>query len=69
MRPLITISIYLAWGGSLFLGGCGAAMDDEEMRRVKRITCESLLMAYHDAVDAGVEIEPEQMAIVEGCGE
>jgi hypothetical protein len=67
MRPVLLGSLYLPFAWTLFLGGCGAHMDEIEMSQAKAITCESLLRVYYEAVDAGVDIEPEQMAIVEEC--
>jgi hypothetical protein len=60
-------SIYLAMPWTLLLLGCCYHLDNEAMSEVKDITCESLMAVYQDAVDAGVEISPEQKAIIEGC--
>ena len=56
---LITLSV-------LSLVGCGS-MDATELERIRAVTCPSVCAAYADAVDAGVEITPEDEALIGGC--
>jgi len=46
---------------------CGS-MDATELERIRAVTCPSVCAAYADAVDAGVEITPEEQALIGGCG-
>ena len=51
---------------TLVLLGCGS-MDATELERIRAVTCPSVCAAYADAVDAGVEVSPEDVALMEVC--
>jgi len=65
MKPILLATVYSII--PLIMFGCGAQMDKLALDKAKAITCESLLRVYYEAVDSGVEIEPEERAIVEEC--
>ena len=46
--------------------GCGPQWDATELERIRAVTCPSVCAAYADAVDAGVEITPEDEALIGG---
>ena len=46
---------------------CGSQFDATELERIRAVTCPSVCAAYADAVDAGVEITPEDEALIGGC--
>ncbi len=56
----------VAWAALMFIQGCGW-MDDQELAKVHVITCPSVLEVYAEAIDAGLEISPEDEALVESC--
>jgi len=50
------------------LSGCGRKMNARDLQRVHVITCGSVLDVYAEAVDAGLEIGPEDELLIESCG-
>ncbi len=66
----VTVGIgvsFMVMGAMLFAPSCGTAMDLTELARIRAITCPSVCAAYADAVDAGVELTPEDEALIGGC--
>ena len=72
MKDLITgIATGLTLLAAVFVAGvayqsCGS-MDLTELARIRAVTCPSVCAAYADAVDAGVEVTPEDEALIGVC--
>ena len=62
------VSVVIAVCGLIMmLASCGPQWDATELERIRAVTCPSVCAAYADAVDAGVEITPEDEALIGGC--
>jgi len=51
----------------MIIPSCGSQFDATELERIRAVTCPSVCAAYADAVDAGVEVMPEDVALMEVC--
>ena len=66
----VAVGIWVSFavmGGMMFAPSCGSSMDLTELARIRAITCPSVCAAYADAVDAGVEVTPEDEALIGVC--
>jgi len=70
MKSTLILAIALTFNSILLImvatSSCGS-MDATELERIRAVTCPSVCAAYADAVDAGVEVSPEDVALMEVC--
>ena len=70
-RDNILAGLFALFVGALFIGAlapcCGSGIDPSDLARIRSVTCPSVCAAYADAVDAGVGVSPEDVALMEVC--